>query len=158
MSYRECGNRQARQVDGEDTPAARQVARVDPAVVGFSAPSAEGETQTHPGSVGAALLERSKDLVDIATRQSAALVRDFDQDALGGCANAERDGRLRPSELESVLQKISHNRGEYLPVRLNLHTGVARRDGDLTPRAFASKDDDDAISSMNPATANGSRF
>ena len=39
----------------------------DPTIVRFSAPSAEGETKTHAGSIGAALLERAKELVNIST-------------------------------------------------------------------------------------------
>jgi len=36
----------------------RHVARIDPAIVGFSAPSAEGEAKTQAGSIRASLLER----------------------------------------------------------------------------------------------------
>jgi hypothetical protein len=77
------GNRQPRQVDGENAALTREVARINPAIVRFSAPSAEGETQTHAGSIGAALLERAKELVDIPTWQTAALVLDLDEHALG---------------------------------------------------------------------------
>ena len=104
------------QVDGEHASSPRQVARIDPAIVRFSAPSAEGETKTHAGSIGAALLERKKQFVDIPTRQSAALVLDLDEDALGAGANPEQDGRPRPRELEGVLQKVADDRGENLSV------------------------------------------
>jgi hypothetical protein len=63
-----------RHVDGEHASPARKVARIDPAIVRFSAPSAERETETQAGSIGAALLERAKELVDLPTRQTAALV------------------------------------------------------------------------------------
>jgi hypothetical protein len=42
------------------------------------APSAEGESKTHAGSIGGALLERAKDLFDIPTREPAALVLNLD--------------------------------------------------------------------------------
>jgi len=122
-------NRQPRQVDGENAPLTRKVARIDPAIVRFSAPSAEGETQTHAGSIGAALLERAKELVDIATWQAAALVLDLDEHALGARASPERDGRPRAGELESVLQQVSHDRGENLPVGLDCHAIFDRSHG-----------------------------
>jgi hypothetical protein len=44
---------------------------------------------------------------------------DFDEHALGAGGNPERDGRPRPGELEGVLQKVSHDRGEDLSVGLD---------------------------------------
>ena len=117
-----------RQVDGEHASLARKVARIDPTVIRFSAPSAEGETKTDAGSIGAALLERAKELVDVSTRQTAALILDLDEHALGAGANPERDGGPRPGELEGVLQKVSHDRGEDLPVGLDRHAVFDRRD------------------------------
>ena len=158
LNDRDGGNWLPRQVDGEHASSTREVARIDPAIVRFSAPSAEGETKTHAGSIGAALLERAKELVDIPTRQTAALVLDLDEHALGACANPERDARPRPCELEGVLQKVSHDRGENClsaAIARPSSTGVTMS---LTPRAFASNVDADAISSMNAATGNCSRF
>jgi hypothetical protein len=42
-------------------------------------------------------------------------------------ANPERDGRPRAGELESVLQEVSHDRGENLPVGLDCHAVLDRR-------------------------------
>ena len=75
-------------------PSSRQVARIDPAVVRFNAPSAEGEAKTQAGSIGAALLERAEELVDVPARQTAALVLDLDEHALGAGADPQRDGRV----------------------------------------------------------------
>ena len=52
-----------RQVDREDASLIRQVARIDPAIVRFDAPSAEGEAKTQAGSIGASLLERAEQFV-----------------------------------------------------------------------------------------------
>src|SRR4029079_16039303 len=49
------GNWLPRQVDGEHASSPRQVARIDPALVRFSPPSAEGEAKTDAGSIGATL-------------------------------------------------------------------------------------------------------
>jgi len=53
-----------RQVEGEHASSPRQVVRIDPAIVRFSAPSAEGEAKTQAGSIAAALLELAKEFVD----------------------------------------------------------------------------------------------
>ncbi len=81
------GNWEPRQVDGEDASPIRQVARIDPAIVRFDAPSAEGEAEAKAGSIGAALLERAEQFVDVPTRQTAAFVLDLDQHALGAGAD-----------------------------------------------------------------------
>jgi hypothetical protein len=119
LNDRDGGNWEPGHVDREDASPIREIARIDPTIIRFSAASAVGETKTHVGSIGAALLERPKELVDIPTRQTAALVLDLDEHALGARANPERDGRPRPGELEGVLQKVSHDRGEDLSVGLD---------------------------------------
>jgi hypothetical protein len=129
LNDRDGRNQQPRQVDSEHASPIGEIARIDPAVVRFSAPSAERETKTQAGSIGATLLERAKELVDIPTRQTAALVLDLDEHSLGARANPERDGRPRPGELEGVLQEVSHDRGEDLPVSLDRHALFDRRDG-----------------------------
>src|SRR6188474_3438464 len=116
-----------RQVDGEHTPPARKAAPIDSAIVRFSAPSTEGETKTQAGSIGAALLERVKEIVDVGTRQAAALVLDLDEHTLGVRADPQRDGRARQGELERVLQKVSHDRGEDLSVGLDRQAVFDRR-------------------------------
>lgn len=123
----ECRNWLTPQVNREYASSTREVARRDPTIARFSAPSTKGETQTHAGSIDAALLERVKELVDIP-RQSAALVLDFDEHVRGACANLERDSRPRPRELEGVLQKVSDNRGENLSVGRDRQAHFDRRD------------------------------
>src|SRR4029079_17912914 len=86
------------------------------------------EAKTDAGSIGAALLERAKQLVDIATRQAAALVLDLDEHALGAGANPECNGGPGPRELEGVLQKVCDHRGEHLSVGRNRQGLVYRRD------------------------------
>jgi len=149
-------NRHPRQVDGEHASPARQVARIDPAIVGFSAPSAKGETKAHAASIGAALLERAKELVDIPTGQTAALVLDLNEHALA----------LAPTLSVTVVRGRVNLKACRLPttaastclsaaIAKTALTGITTS---VTPRAFASNVDADAISSMNPATSNCSRF
>jgi hypothetical protein len=128
LNKRHGGKWLPRQVDGEHASSPRQVARIDPAIVRFSAPSAEGEAKTYAGAIGAALLERAKELVGIPAWQAAALVLDLDEHALGACANPECDGRPRPRELEGVLEKVSDYRGKHLSVGRNRQGVVDRRD------------------------------
>lgn len=109
------------QVDREDASPVGEVPRIDPSIVRFRTPSAEGETKADTGAIRAALLERKKQLVDISARQTAALVLDLDEHALGTRANPERDGRLRPGELEGVLEKVPNDRRQDLSVGLDRH-------------------------------------
>ena len=60
LDHRDGGNWEPRQVDDEDASPVRQVARIDPAIVGFDGPSAEGEAQAQAGAIGAALFERAE--------------------------------------------------------------------------------------------------
>ena len=121
MNHFDRGNEEPGQVDGKHASGAREVVRVDLASVRFSAPSAEGETKTHAGSIGAALLERAEELVDIPTRQTSALVLNLDEHSLGAGANSEHDRRPGPCELEGVVQQVSHDRGQDLAIGLNRH-------------------------------------
>ena len=79
---RDGGNWHPRQVDGEHASPARQIARIDPAIVRPSAPSAEGETKTHVGSIGAALLEWAAEIAGARARQATTRILDFDEDAI----------------------------------------------------------------------------
>ena len=122
------------------TSCAGKIARIDAAAVRFGAPSAESQTKPHAGSIRAALLERAKELVDIPDRQTAALVLNLDQHALGAAAGSERNGGSWPSELQRILQEVSDDRSEHLA------------------RACASMVAAERMSSMNPETTNWSRF
>jgi hypothetical protein len=55
---------------------------MDLTVIGVSAPSAEGEAKPKSGSVGAALLERTEQLLNLARREATAFVLDLNEDAL----------------------------------------------------------------------------
>ena len=148
-----------RQVNGEDASSVRQVARIDPAMVRFDAPPAEGEAEAQARSIGASLLERAEQIVDVPVRETAAFVLDLDQHPLGTGADPQRDGGPRPGELECVLQEVHHHRREDLPVSLDDHSIVdrhhasARCRGRVPPMVAAG-----ASSSMNPDTRNCSRF
>jgi hypothetical protein len=107
--YLEGGNGKSRQINGEDASVARKVARMDASVIGFGAPPAESETETHACPIRAALLERAKERVDVPTRHPAALIPDLDKHSLRARCDAQRNRRPRPGELEGVLQKIPHD-------------------------------------------------
>ena len=93
----------AEQVDVKTHPLSG-VARIDPTIVRFGAPSAEGEAKAQARSIDAALLERAEQLVDVSTQETATFVLDLDEHALGAGADPERDGGMRAGELECVLQ------------------------------------------------------
>jgi hypothetical protein len=93
------GNREARQIDREDATPARKGACIDTAIVRFSPPPAEGEPKTHARAIGAALLERTKELEE---PQALAPACRFSIDAgLGSLApvlgHRARDGTIRAS-------------------------------------------------------------
>src|SRR5687768_15228021 len=112
-----------REVEREYASPIGETARVEPPIVGFSGPSAEGQTDTHSGPIGAALFERAEELLDIAIRETPALVLDLDAHALRAGVNREGDGGTRPGELEGVLQQVSYDRSEDVPVNLDRHSG-----------------------------------
>jgi hypothetical protein len=57
-------------------------------MVGFSAPSAEGEPQTQAGSIRAALLEGSEQCLTVSAREPAAFVLNLDEHAIGARTDA----------------------------------------------------------------------
>src|SRR5437868_9931641 len=101
----DAGRRVAWKVDREDAPFSRQVAGIDPAVVRFDGPPAEGEPEPHPGAIGAALLERVEQVVGVSPRKPAAFILDLEEHAIVAGADPERDGGRRPRELEGVLEQ-----------------------------------------------------
>jgi hypothetical protein len=121
LNDRDGGNRETGQVDREYASAIREIARIDPAIIRFSAPHAEGETKTHAGAIRAALLERTKEFVDIPTRETVALILDLDEYAVGAGPHPERDGGPGAGELEGVLQEVSDHRREDLSVCFDRH-------------------------------------
>jgi hypothetical protein len=85
---------------------------VDPAVVGFSAPSAEGEAKAQSGSIRASLLEWPEQRVAASIGKTTAFILDLNQHALGAGVDPKRDGGLRPGELERIPQEVSDHRRE----------------------------------------------
>lgn len=63
---------QPRQVDDENAPLRGEIPRIDPTMVGFHAPPAEGKAEPETGSVRASLLERVEQIVRSAGRETAA--------------------------------------------------------------------------------------
>ena len=66
------GNWRLREVDGKHAPCVRQVARIELTTVGFGPPSAEPEPNAQAGSIGASLLERAEQFVDVPTGKAPA--------------------------------------------------------------------------------------
>lgn len=96
-----------RKVHGKDAPPLREIARVEPATVGFGAPSAEPEPDAQAGPVGALLRERGGQLLRIpGSRKAATFVLDVDDHAIGAGTSAQCYGTVRPSELERVLRRL----------------------------------------------------
>ena len=85
---RECGDREARQIDRKHAPDIRKVARVNAAVARLDGPSAEGEAETQAAPIGAALLERVKQVLHAPTREASTLVLDLNEHAIGVGADA----------------------------------------------------------------------
>jgi hypothetical protein len=81
-------NRNSGKVDGKDASCTRHVASIDSAVIGFDAPSAEREADTETGSIGAALLERAEQFVDVLVWESATFIVDLDEHAFGVAADS----------------------------------------------------------------------
>ena len=77
------GNWNPWQLDGKGASLIGHVARVDPAVVRFHAPSAEGKAKTQTGSIGASLLEGTEQFDVVPNRETAAFILDFDDHTLG---------------------------------------------------------------------------
>ena len=102
---------------------------MDPATVRFDARSAEAEAKSQASSIGASLLERAEQVVEVFIRKTAAFVLDLNEHALGAGADPERDGSPRARELECVLQEVSHCRREDLSVGLDRHSIFYGYDG-----------------------------
>jgi hypothetical protein len=83
LSQRDGWHFEPRQVDGKDASPLRQVSRIDPAIVRFDAPLAEGEAEAQAGSINAVLRERAEQFVDIRTGKTTAFVLDHNDHALG---------------------------------------------------------------------------
>jgi hypothetical protein len=85
LTEREDGHGAPREVDGKDASFVKEVARRDPAMVRFGGPSAERDPNAQAGAIGASLLVRAEQVVDVSG-ETAAFVLDLDGDALGAGA------------------------------------------------------------------------
>src|SRR4029078_9481892 len=128
----------AREIDGENAPPVREIARINPATVCFNTPSAAGKNKTDARSIGAALLERPKELVSTPTWEAAALVLDLDDHTFGAGPDPENDGGAWPGELERILQEGSEACYEHLSVSFYRHVVFDRhyRQSDSTGVRF----------------------
>ena len=86
--------------------------------------------------------------------ETAAFVLDLDEHALGAGADPERDGGMRPGELESVLQHVSHDRREDLSVSLDRHSILDGHHGESDATGVCLNVAAGASSSMNSETMN----
>jgi hypothetical protein len=60
LHHRAGGHWYPREVKSEDASPVRQIARIDPAIVRFDGPSAEGKAQAQASAIGAVLFERAE--------------------------------------------------------------------------------------------------
>ena len=85
-------------------------------MVCFHGRAAEGEAEPHSRSIRAPLFEGLKDLGHISAWEPAAVILDFNQNAVCACADAQGDFSVRARKLEGVLQEIHNDCGEHLAV------------------------------------------
>ena len=71
-----------RQFDREHAADARYIANIDPPVIRFRAPPAEGQAETEASSIGTELLERMEQRVDVTAWQPAAFVLNMEADLM----------------------------------------------------------------------------
>jgi hypothetical protein len=100
-------------------------------VVRFSCPSAKGEAQTQASAIRTSLLEWAEQLVDVSSRETAALVLDFNRYALRSGPDAQGDSRSRPGEFERVLEQVSYHGSEDLSVGLDRYARLDREHPEL---------------------------
>src|SRR5688572_10615186 len=72
----------SRQIDREDAALASNVTYAEGALVRFHGAAADREPESDTTSVAAPLFEGPKQLFGLAVGETAALVRDFDQDSI----------------------------------------------------------------------------
>jgi hypothetical protein len=158
LNYLHGANGKPRQINGKDASLAEKIARIDAAVIRFRAPSAESQTETHACPIRAALLERAKELVDAPARQTAALIPHLDKHALGLASTLSVTvvrGLVNLNAFCSRFSTTAVSTSRSARISTPWSSGVTVS---LTPRAFASKVEAEAISSMNAATPNCSGF
>lgn len=96
-----------RQVHREDAAHAGQVAHGQAAAVGAHALASDGQTQTDPRLVIAALTEWNENTLHVAMAQTAAMVAHFDENAVGNGMRRQGDGRMWQGELHGVADQIA---------------------------------------------------
>ena len=88
LNHRECGNWDARKIDGKDTTDAGQVPGVDPPSAGLDAPATIRKPKTEAGAINATLLVRTEQVFDVSAGETATAVLNLQQDSLGIRADA----------------------------------------------------------------------
>ena len=91
------------QVDRKDASLIGDTPGIDPAVVRFNPPSAEGKAKPQTGSIGASLLESVERFDVVPTRKAAAFVLHLDDHPFGAGTGPQCDGGASPGEFECVL-------------------------------------------------------
>src|SRR5581483_1603039 len=113
-----------RKIDGENTPRARNVAHTESSGVRLDAAPTDCEPEAEPGFVRATLGKRQKHLVGSTWRQTAAMILDLDQNAIGDCIGVYGDFSALFRELECVLQQVSKGREKHVGVNINCKASV----------------------------------
>ena len=127
-------------------------------MVRLDGPSAEGQAETQAGSIGAALLERTEQVLDVPPRKAAAFVLDLDEHALGAGADPQRDGGRGRVNLKAFCSRFITTAARTCrsaSIATPSSTGITVS---VTPRALASSVAAGASSSMNSETRNRSGF
>src|SRR6476660_9046802 len=109
------------QVDRKDASLIGDIPGIDPAVVRFNPPSAEGKAKPQTGSIGASLLESVERFDVVPTRKAAAFVLHLDDNPVGAGTGPQRNGGSAAGEFERVLQQVSHHCREDLSIGLDRH-------------------------------------
>src|SRR5260370_38334863 len=100
-----CGRRE---IDGKHAAFAREVAHRKLAAVRLHCLAGDGKSEAHAASLRPSPRERSKHLIRLSRRETAALILDLDDDASDGCPDPQPDVSGRARGLESVLNQVTH--------------------------------------------------
>ena len=127
-------------------------------MVRFDGPSAEGEAKTQAGSIGAALLERTEQLVDVPAGRPphSSWISMSTRSALAPTRSVTVvRGRVNLNAFCSRFPTTAARTCRSASIATPSSTGMTVS---VTPWAFASNVAAGASSSMNPDTRNCSRF
>jgi len=108
-------------------------------VIRFDGPPAEGQPEPESAAISASLLEGAKQIVDVSSRKSAALILHFDEDPLRARTNSQCDSRLRLREFECVLKQVGDRCREELSIPINKQPVFNRRHRQANPTCFGGQ-------------------